>query len=72
MHKPTVHILLIEDNEADALYLQEMLSSAANPAFVDPHVTRLSAGLEALADGPVDTVLLDLGLPDSQGMADAA
>ncbi len=33
------------------------------------YVDRLSTGLDRLASGSVDVVLLDLGLPDSQGLA---
>ena len=32
------------------------------------HVTHLAAGLEHLKAGPPDAILLDLGLPDSQGL----
>ncbi len=33
------------------------------------HVDRLSKGQNRLAEGSVDAVLLDLGLPDSQGLS---
>ena len=32
------------------------------------HAERLSAGLERLTEGDIDVILLDLGLPDSQGL----
>ncbi len=64
----TLHILLIEDNEADAVYLQEVLAASAHPSFLIEHAKRLAEGLAALLARPVDAVLLDLGLPDSQGM----
>lgn len=39
-----------------------------NGLFVIERVTRLSAGLERLAHGEVDVILLDLDLPDSDGL----
>jgi diguanylate cyclase (GGDEF)-like protein/PAS domain S-box-containing protein len=68
MDKTRIQILLIEDSAPDADYLQEMLSTATNPVFSILHAGRLAEGLEMLASGNPDAVLLDLGLPDSQGM----
>lgn len=68
MNNTELHILLIEDNVPDAHYLQDMLWGAKNPAFSLYHAVRLSDGLERLRSGKIDAVLLDLGLPDSQGM----
>jgi len=68
-----MHVLLIEDNEDDVLIIRETLAEvrgASLPAgtFDLEWAHRLSAGLERLAEGGIDVVLLDLGLPDSQGM----
>ncbi|WP_336360152.1 bacterio-opsin activator domain-containing protein [Haladaptatus sp. ZSTT2] len=41
--------------------------SPSEPAFV--HETRLSDGLERLSESPIDVILLDLNLPDSDGLA---
>ena len=60
-------ILLIEDNIGDARLIEEMLSEAGGKLFHLVRVDRLSAGLERLAAGDIAAVLLDLGLPDSQG-----
>ena len=60
-------ILLIEDNPGDARLIEEMLSDAGGRLFHLVRVERLSAGLERLAVGDIAAVLLDLGLPDSQG-----
>ena len=60
-------ILLIEDNPGDARLIEEMLSEAGGKLFHLVRVERLSAGLERLAAGDIAAVLLDLGLPDSQG-----
>ncbi len=61
-------VLLIEDNEADARLIREMLREAPGPAFRLEHVDRLTAGLERLAAGGVDVIVLDLSLPESQGL----
>jgi PAS domain S-box-containing protein len=63
-----IRVLLIEDNPADTRLIQEMLAEAKNGACDLECAERLSAGLERLAAERVDVVLLDLGLPDSQGL----
>src|SRR5579863_2651682 len=68
MMKKLVHVLMIEDNAGDARLVMEALRGTANPAYRVDWVDRLSIGLARLADGGVDVVLLDLGLPDSQGL----
>jgi len=66
------HVLLIEDNPADARLITEYLAEQpwqnidADAPTVD-HVERLSEARDALTDA-VDVVLLDLGLPDSSGV----
>ncbi len=57
-----ISVLLIEDNPIHARLLQGLLSSS----FAVERVDHLAAGLERLAAGNVDVVLLDLVLPDSQ------
>ena len=63
-----VHLLLIEDNPDDAKLTQEMLKKAAVERFEIVSVDRLSTGLEHLREKQPDVILLDLGLPDSQGL----
>jgi len=61
----TLHVLLVEDDDGDAVLVEELLSDAG----LDTDVTRawsLEAAVDALAF-PVDCVLLDLGLPDATG-----
>src|SRR3990172_824502 len=69
-----IAILLIEDNPGDARLIQEALlettqDRAATARFKLTVVERLSAGLEVLAQGNVDVILLDLSLPDSEGLS---
>ena len=64
--RPTV--LLIEDEPDYARVLQEMLVRETNPPLGVTSVDRLRAGLDHLAKGGIDVVLLDLFLPDSRGL----
>jgi signal transduction histidine kinase len=65
-----IRALLIEDNPGDATLIGEMLRDAGGGlAAVDLHcVDRLARGLAHLAAEETDVVLLDLSLPDSQGL----
>jgi serine phosphatase RsbU (regulator of sigma subunit) len=63
-----IKVLLIEDNRADARLVQELLAEVGGVAFEWDRAERLTAGLTRLAEGGVDVVLLDLSLPDSQGL----
>ncbi len=63
-------ILLLEDNPADARLIREMLR-ASDPQRFELHLaTSMRAALELLGqpEAPVDIVLMDLSLPDSQGL----
>jgi len=68
MKSKTIRVLVVEDNPGDACLIQEMLSEGGDKRFEVKVVGRLSAGLEHLERGDVDVVLVDLGLPDSQGI----
>lgn len=63
-----VKILLIEDNLAEARLLQEFLKQAKSHEFIVVHAQRLAAGLQKLRTDHYDVILLDLTLPDSQGL----
>jgi diguanylate cyclase (GGDEF)-like protein/PAS domain S-box-containing protein len=62
-------LLLVEDNAGDAHLLREMLNEPDSHDTTLTHVKRLSEAEQYLAGHPVDIVLLDLGLPDAQGLA---
>jgi len=57
-----VHVLLIEDDDGDALLVQELLSEASAPVALT-RVRSLTEAKPLLA--PAACVLLDLGLPDA-------
>ena len=63
-----VTILLIEDNPADVCLIREMLSERTHDVILED-ADSLAKGLARIAAGKIDLVLLDLGLPDSQGIA---
>ncbi|MFN8384004.1 MAG: PAS domain S-box protein [Anaerolineales bacterium] len=68
MKKSQIKVLLIEDNPADVLLLEESLSSDPLTDFHVAVAEHLKQGLVKLADESFDVLLLDLGLPDSQGL----
>jgi two-component system, NarL family, sensor histidine kinase UhpB len=68
MNNKVLKILLVEDNPGDALLLDEMLKEVDNTHFQLSHTTRLDEGLKYLLKDSFDLLLLDLGLPDSQGI----
>jgi len=65
--RKSVQILLVEDSPTDVLLTQEVIASFAE--FQLTHVERLADAVALLAMQRFDVVLLDLGLPDSQGVA---
>lgn len=66
-----MEILLIEDNPGDARLVEEFLSEASGAAFDFAWADRLDKGLQMVAEGNFDVVLLDLELPDSLGLPTA-
>ena len=60
-----MRVLLVEDNDDDALLIRETLSETA---LEIERAERLSTALERLATGGLDAVLLDLSLPDAHGL----
>ncbi len=68
MARPLIQVLLIEDNPTDALLLREAVGEDALASFKFTIAENLKSGLEFLSQDHFDVVLLDLGLPDSQGL----
>jgi signal transduction histidine kinase len=64
----TLRIGLVEDNPGDARLIQEMLREPPITQFRLTLSTRVDQLLESLDRDPIEVLLLDLGLPDSQGM----
>lgn len=68
MDLKTINILLVEDNRADIALIQELLSCAKTVKCIVVAVSRLAEATEQLNHQFFDVILLDLSLPDSQGM----
>jgi len=69
MSEQHVAVLLIEDNRAQAQFIREVLRDVKEAQFHIEHKGLLAAGLKRIAQGGIDIVLLDLGLPDSDGLS---
>src|SRR5947208_13625198 len=63
-----ITVLLVEDNPGDARLILELLGEVQAQGFDLERVDRLDEAIARLARSGVDVVLLDLGLPDSQGL----
>lgn len=61
-------VLLIEDDAIDAEIVQNSLDSAGEFGFELVHVLRMSEAAERLRAESFDLVLLDLSLPDGDGL----
>ena len=63
-----IRILLIEDNSGDAYLIEEHLEEFANFSYEIESVGTLNEGLNILKEQPFDVILLDIVLPDSDGV----
>ncbi|MDX1943833.1 MAG: response regulator [Pirellulaceae bacterium] len=61
-----IDVLLVEDSSSDAFFVREALSEFGE--FSLSRVERLADALDFLRENEPSIVLLDLGLPDSQGL----
>jgi two-component system cell cycle sensor histidine kinase/response regulator CckA len=61
-------LLVVEDNPGDARLLREMVGEQGSLHTEVTHVESMSAAEEHLAQREVDVIVLDLGLPDAQGV----
>lgn len=64
----SIKVLLVEDNLPEARMLEVTLQSAKLREFSLVHVKRLQEALHKLTQDTFDVILLDLTLPDSQGL----
>ena len=66
-HQP-IKVLLVEDNPGDVRLICEMLAHAPEGRFEVESFARLCDAAPRLAQSDADVALLDLSLPDSQGL----
>jgi signal transduction histidine kinase len=63
-----IKVLLVEDNPVDALMVRAALDRCANATFTVDSTDRLDAVIKKHGSTPADVLLLDLCLPDAQGL----
>jgi signal transduction histidine kinase len=68
MSEMPIKVLLIEDNPADARLLHEMFGESVKNDAVVTHVESMNEAERYVAIHPTDLIVLDLGLPDAQGL----
>jgi len=67
--KQSIDILLVDDDPGDRRMIELALRQPSRPSELAVRTAdSLADGLDRLQSGGVDLVLLDLGLPDSQGL----
>jgi signal transduction histidine kinase len=69
MNAQAIQILLVEDNAGDARLLEEMLKESNSFRTELTQCSNLADALSHLANVQSNVVLLDLGLPDAEGIA---
>jgi diguanylate cyclase (GGDEF)-like protein/PAS domain S-box-containing protein len=65
---PAVKVLLVEDNANDALLVRRLFKAMAPGAYEVTHHTCMEHATLHVASETMDIVLLDLGLPDANGL----
>jgi PAS domain S-box-containing protein len=68
MNLDGIRVLLVEDNPADARLFTELVRDTGAGQWKLHHVDRLSAALDRLSRETFDVMLLDLSLPDADGL----
>src|ERR1700681_3138927 len=69
MNLEGISALLVEDNPGDARLFLELVRETGAEHLKLEHVDRLDAALARLSNDTFDVILLDLSLPDEQGLA---
>lgn len=68
MVKTPLKILLVEDNDQDAFLVEEYLKMEKKINFTLKHVEQLQDGIKCIIEQSFDIILLDLKLPDAEGL----
>lgn len=68
MTTEALKVLVIEDNEGDALLMKFYLGESTTHKFVFHHALNMSQAFEKMESLDPDIILMDLNLPDSTGL----
>lgn len=68
MNEQDLQVLMVEDSDEDFIIIREWLGGTADRVFCLLRKETLEEGLEELRKGHTDVVLLDLSLPDCDGL----
>ncbi|MGD2181595.1 diguanylate cyclase [Lusitaniella coriacea] len=68
MNSNFINILLVEDNLGDIFLIREMLKQTHTTDFELMSVSRLEEAIQCIHENSFGIILLDLSLPDSQGL----
>jgi PAS domain S-box-containing protein len=68
-HDEDLRVLLVEDSPVDTILVEAMLAEAHGMAFGCKRASTLAQARSALAESTPTCVMVDLGLPDSDGLA---
>src|SRR5882724_7032082 len=68
MENQSIDVLLIEDNEEHIVFLRQLLATPTAEHFELHTAGSVVQGVERLKDGGIHLILLDLTLPDSDGL----
>ncbi len=63
-----MQVLLVEDQESETLLIKRLLAHSPHTQFVVDHAVSLGDAIEMMSEVEYDVCLLDLGLPDGQGI----
>lgn len=63
-----IKVLLIEDNEEHVAFLRQLLATSESAQFELHTAGDVQHGIDRLKDGGIQLILLDLTLPDSDGL----
>src|SRR5262245_44565991 len=68
MNREPIKILLVEDDPGDILLVREALAEVETDRFELSQAGSLEEALRYVAENSYDVILLDLTLPDEQGL----
>lgn len=68
MSEKNLRIIIVEDNKDDFVLLKKYLKDVCKKPCELKHVETMTDAVKTLGSGDFDIILLDLGLPDSDGL----